>query len=153
LTPGIFLNIILGWKALQNTAAYFAVALIKINCIVGATTLSLMTFGINDLFVKLVTPIIVQLCHNAESHILFIVMLNVVILSVIMLNVIILTVVMLSVVMLSVVMLSVVMLSVVRQAKWYKGGARKPTGDNLKVVEAEFSTLSLVILLHSSTKT
>jgi hypothetical protein len=70
--------------------------------------------------------IIIQLCHNAQSHILFIVMLNVIILNVIMLKVIILTVVMLSVVMLSVVMLSVVMLSVVmlsvvRQAKWYKG--------------------------------
>jgi hypothetical protein len=44
--------------------------------------------------------------------------------------------------MLNVIILTVVMLSVVRQEKWYKGGARKPTGDNLKVVEAEFSTLS-----------
>ncbi len=131
MTPGIFLNIILGWKALLNTTAYFAVVLIKINCIVGATTISLMTFGMNDLFAKLSitgdTHHSTTLSLYAESHILFIVMLNVITLNVIMLKVIILT---------------VVMLSVVRQAKWYKGGARKPTGDNLKVVEAEFSTLS-----------
>ncbi len=51
--------------------------------------------------------------HNAECHILFTIMQNVLMLSVIILSVVIPSVIMLSVIMLSVIMLSVIMLSVV----------------------------------------
>jgi len=71
-------------------------------------------------------------CYYAECHSLFVVML-----SVIMMNVVILNVIMLNVVMLSVMAPYDVMVTYL----CFYQGIRYLTGDSLKVVLAEFSTL------------
>jgi hypothetical protein len=90
---------------------------------------------------------------------LTVIMLTVVMLTIVMLTIFMLTVVILSVVMLSVAILSVIILSVMalkesHSFKWTRVGVRqlgaqKLTGENLKVVWAKFSTLSLAVFVMS----